>query len=58
MLSTFLMIFLYGFLWTWFFGGFVSKKPDKPKTVEEQLGESLTKYLSSLDIAKKSEGQK
>ena len=54
MLSTFLMIFLYGFLWTWFFGGFVSKKPDKPKTVEEQLGESLTKYLSSLDIAKKS----
>ena len=54
MLSTFLMMFLYGFLWTWFFGGFVVKKPDKPKTPEEQLGESLTKYLSSLDIAKKS----
>lgn len=58
MFSTILMMTIYGSLWVWFMGGFVSKKPDKPKTPEEQLGDSLSKYLSSLDIPKKSADKK
>ncbi|MEQ8462254.1 hypothetical protein [Coleofasciculus sp. E1-EBD-02] len=54
MLSPFFILFLYASLWVWFFGGFTAKKPEKKKTPEELLGESLSKYLSSLDIPKKS----
>ncbi len=58
MLETVLVMVIYGSLWAWFFGGFVSKKPDKPKSAEEQLGDALSKYLSSLDIPKKDTAKK
>lgn len=51
MVSTFVIMILYGSLAIWCLA---PQKPPKPKTPEEQLGEALTKYLSSLDIPKKS----
>jgi len=52
MISGFLVIAIYALLWTWFCGGFASKKPPEPeekKTPEQELGEAVTKYLAALN---------